>query len=38
MPLLAAKGIAVLASFVVNFTMSHFVVFRTRPTAREDLG
>jgi putative flippase GtrA len=37
-PLLAAKGIAVLASFVVNFSMSHFVVFRTRPTAREDIG
>jgi putative flippase GtrA len=38
MPVLAAKGIAILAGFVVNFTMSHFVVFRTRPTAREDLG
>jgi putative flippase GtrA len=37
-PLLAAKGVAVLASFVVNFTMSHFVVFRARPAAREDLG
>jgi putative flippase GtrA len=30
MPVLAAKGIAILAGFVVNFTMSHFVVFRTR--------
>ena len=30
MPLLAAKGAAILASFVVNFTMSHFVVFRKR--------
>jgi putative flippase GtrA len=38
MPVLAAKGIGILAGFVVNFTMSHFVVFRTRPTAREDLG
>ncbi len=37
MPLLAAKGAAILASFVVNFTMSHFVVFRTRRPAREDL-
>jgi putative flippase GtrA len=35
MPLLAAKGVAILASFVFNFSMSHFVVFR-RP-AREDL-
>src|ERR1051326_166766 len=25
-----AKGIAVMASFVVNFSMSHFVVFRVR--------
>jgi putative flippase GtrA len=37
MPLLAAKGVAVLASFVVNFSMSHFVVFRARRPAREDL-
>jgi putative flippase GtrA len=37
MPLLAAKGAAILASFFVNFTMSHFVVFRTRRPAREDL-
>jgi putative flippase GtrA len=35
MPVLAAKGLAILASFVVNFSMSHFVVFR-RP-AREDV-
>jgi len=33
MPVLAAKGCAILAGFVVNFSMSHFVVFRTRPEA-----
>jgi putative flippase GtrA len=27
---LAAKGCAILAGFVVNFSMSHFVVFRPR--------
>jgi putative flippase GtrA len=37
MPLLAAKGVAILASFVVNFSMSHFVVFRAHRPAREDL-
>jgi putative flippase GtrA len=30
MPVLAAKLLAILASFVVNFSLSHFVVFRTR--------
>lgn len=30
MPVWAAKGLATLASFVVNFAMSHFVVFRQR--------
>jgi putative flippase GtrA len=30
MPVWAAKGLAILASFVVNFTLSHFVVFRPR--------
>jgi putative flippase GtrA len=29
-PVLAAKGCAILVSFVLNFSMSHFVVFRTR--------
>jgi putative flippase GtrA len=29
-PVLAAKLLAILASFVVNFSLSHFVVFRTR--------
>jgi putative flippase GtrA len=27
---LAAKFLAILASFVVNFSLSHFVVFRAR--------
>lgn len=31
MPLWGAKGCAILAGFVVNFSMSHFVVFRHRP-------
>jgi putative flippase GtrA len=31
--LAAAKLCAILVSFVVNFSMSHFVVFRTRPHA-----
>jgi putative flippase GtrA len=33
-PVWAAKGCAILVSFLVNFSMSHFVVFRRRtPTA-----
>jgi len=32
-PVLAAKGCAILASFVVNFSMSHFVVFKPRRRA-----
>jgi putative flippase GtrA len=35
MPVLAAKGCAILAGFVVNFSMSHFVVFRHRAEAAE---
>ena len=35
MPVLAAKGAAILAGFVVNFSMSHFVVFRVRQPAQE---
>ena len=31
MPVWAAKGLAILASFVVNFSLSHFVVFRRPP-------
>ena len=35
MPVWAAKAIAILVSFVVNFTITHFVVFRPRSdTAR----
>jgi putative flippase GtrA len=30
MPIWAAKAIAILASFVVNFTITHFVVFRPK--------
>jgi putative flippase GtrA len=30
MPVLAAKFLAIAASFMVNFSLSHFVVFRTR--------
>jgi putative flippase GtrA len=30
LPVWSAKALAVLASFVVNFTLSHFVVFRPR--------
>lgn len=33
MPVLAAKGCGILAGFLVNFSMSHFVVFRSRPVA-----
>jgi putative flippase GtrA len=32
MPVLVAKLASILAGFVVNFTMAHFVVFRTKPT------
>jgi putative flippase GtrA len=38
MPVLAAKGVAILVGFVVNFSMSHFVVFRPRRPAREDVS
>ena len=31
MPVLYAKLAAILAGFIVNFTMSHFVVFRQKP-------
>ena len=30
LPVYVAKAIAILASFVVNFSLSHFVVFRVR--------
>jgi putative flippase GtrA len=31
LPVFIAKAFAILASFVVNFSLSHFVVFRARP-------
>jgi len=31
LPLLVAKVLSIAVSFVVNFTLSHFVVFRKRP-------
>jgi putative flippase GtrA len=37
MPVPAAKGCAILVGFVVNFSMSHFVVFRHKP-AQTSLG
>jgi len=33
LPLVAAKLISILVSFVVNFSLSHFVVFRKRETS-----
>jgi putative flippase GtrA len=33
MPVLLAKGCAILTAFAINFTMSHFVVFRPRRAA-----
>jgi putative flippase GtrA len=35
MPVLAAKLLAILASFLVNFSLSHFVVFPRRKQARD---
>jgi putative flippase GtrA len=31
LPVFLAKAVAILAGFVVNFSLSHFVVFRVRP-------
>jgi putative flippase GtrA len=36
LPVWLAKAIAILASFVVNFSLSHFVVFRVRAQHRAD--
>ena len=33
MPVWAAKAVAILVSFAVNFSITHFVVFRARPDA-----
>jgi putative flippase GtrA len=35
MPVLAAKLVAIAASFAVNFSLSHFVVFRRRDRQAE---
>ena len=31
MPVWSAKAIAILVSFIVNFSITHFVVFRPKP-------
>ena len=36
MPVWAAKGMAVLVSFAVNFSINHLVVFRPRPNAASE--
>ena len=33
LPVWLAKALAILASFIVNLSLSHFVVFRVRPGA-----
>ena len=38
LPVLAAKLLAIAVSFVVNFSLSHFVVFRTRERRVEPSG
>ena len=38
LPVWLAKGIAILASFVVNFSLAHLVVFRVRGGAADDAG
>ena len=38
LPVWLAKGLAILASFVVNFALSHFVVFRVRQARRHHAG
>ena len=36
LPIWLAKGVAIFASFVVNFSLSHFVVFRALPPSPTD--
>jgi putative flippase GtrA len=36
LPVWVAKAVAILASFVVNFSLSHFVVFRARGGSADD--
>jgi putative flippase GtrA len=38
LPVWLAKALAVLASFIVNFALSHFVVFRVRSVPERDGG
>ena len=38
MPVWVAKGCAILVSFMINFSMSHFVVFRNRGYPDADRG
>jgi len=38
LPIWLAKAIAILASFAVNFSLSHFVVFRVRHKSTVDTG
>jgi len=38
LPVWLAKAVAILASFVVNFSLSHFVVFRVRAQPPNDAG
>jgi len=35
-PLLAAKLVSIAVSFVVNFSLSHFVVFKARPREKAE--
>ncbi|HVZ51186.1 MAG TPA: GtrA family protein [Pseudolabrys sp.] len=35
-PLLAAKLVSIAVSFVVNFSLSHFVVFKAKPRAKAE--
>ena len=37
LPVWAAKAVAIVASFAVNFSLSHFVVFRARDTSLGDV-
>jgi hypothetical protein len=38
LPVWLAKLVAILASFIVNFSLSHFVVFRARPRPAGEAG
>jgi putative flippase GtrA len=36
LPVFVAKAVAILASFTVNFSLAHFIVFRVRKRHRAD--